>query len=135
MLCQSLLSLEDHNCVQVFLVPDLGDGSHEDWTNFVCSLRLRYLINDEVKKFLHDSNFRFGNITYYCGAESDARGWNTLNVTVKVLGRKALSNSTISSATEIRQSLIHGDDQWRKAVPKNLHNIIEKNFPKEFLQR
>jgi nicotinamide-nucleotide adenylyltransferase len=71
---------------------------------------------------------------YYAGSETDAF-WFKDGVNIK--GEKININvldrysSGIMSGTEIRSSLANGTNEWKKHVPRCLHDYVEMTFPKE----
>jgi nicotinamide mononucleotide adenylyltransferase len=71
---------------------------------------------------------------YYAGSETDALWFqDAVNlkgepINVNILDRYS---SGIMSGTEVRASLANETSEWKKHVPRCLHDYIEKTFPKE----
>jgi cytidyltransferase-like protein len=71
---------------------------------------------------------------YYAGSETDAFWFqNAVNefdekININILNRH---ESGLMSATEIRSSITNGTKEWKKHVPRCLHEYIEETFPKE----
>lgn len=119
---QMLNLLYGHNNkkIKILRLVDIGACHPKEWSSFC------------VKKI---EDMKLPTPTdYYAGSETDAFWFqeainsNGEPIDVHVLNRH---ETPLMSATEIRASLANGTNEWKKHVPRCLHDYIEETFPKD----
>lgn len=111
---------------------DIGAKNNKEWVDYCFTM-------------ISKSGFPLPN-TYFTGSDEDAKWYvdyfypenfdgDFKETQIDDYGRRRTIYSlerhknSIPSATEIRQSLIDGDDTWKKHIPLSNHEFVSKNFP------
>lgn len=106
--------------IKIVKLVDLGAVSPKDWVDY-CLKKI-----DDLKLPTPTD--------YYAGSETDAFWFqNAINLKNEPINVHVLDRHTsgIMSGTEVRASLANGTNEWKKHVPRCLHEYVEETFPKE----
>ncbi len=110
----------DNKKIKVVRLVDMGAVTPDEWSNYCI---------DRISKMNLPTP-----TDYYAGSETDAFWFkdainmNNDPINIHIVDRHM---SGIMSGTEIRSSLANGTNEWKKHVPRCLHEYVEKTFPYE----
>jgi hypothetical protein len=104
--------------IKIVRLVDIGAVSPKEWSNY-CIERL------ETMKLPTPTDYYAGSPTDAFWFEGAVNAYGE-DININVLDRHSTG---IMSGTEIRASLANGTNEWKKHVPRCLHEYVEKTFP------